>query len=131
MIQTNILYFVTESNRIEGITRHPSNLELSATRHFIELPALSVDDVRDLVLVYQPDAVIRDNPSLNVRVGKYIAPRGGPDIVARLSDLLAQVSSLLIDVWAAHLLYEQLHPFTCGNGRSGRAIWLWQMEHIS
>src|SRR4051812_43624298 len=108
MVQTNILHFVTESNRIEGIIRRPSNLELSATRHFIELPALSVDDVQALVLAYQPNAVIRDNSSLNVRVGNYIAPRGGPDIKGRLADLLYQVSSLQIDVWAAHLLYEQL-----------------------
>lgn len=131
MIQTHILRFVIESNRIEGIIRRPSDLELSATRHFIELPALSVDDVRSLVLVYQPDAVIRDNTSLNVRVGTYIAPMGGPEIAARLADLLVQVSLLQMDVWEAHLLYEQLHPFTDGNGRSGRAIWLWQMERIT
>lgn len=32
------------------------------------------------------------------------------------------------DPYKIHLLYEDLHPFTDGNGRSGRAIWLWQME---
>jgi Fic family protein len=29
--------------------------------------------------------------------------------------------------FAAHVRYEHLHPFTDGNGRSGRAIWAWQM----
>src|SRR5215470_3568331 len=28
---------------------------------------------------------------------------------------------------AAHVRYETLHPYTDGNGRSGRAVWLWHM----
>lgn len=113
--------FVRESNRIEGITRDPTEAEIAATQAFIKLPALTVQDVCGLVTVYQPGAVLRDRPGLNVRVGAYIAPPGGPAIRERLGALLAEVRG----GWALHVAYEHLHPFTDGNGRSGRAIWLW------
>lgn len=125
---TNLYVFVTESNMIEGITRPPTSEEFAATRDFIALPALDVPDVVGLVGVYQPDARLRDKPNLNVQVGNHVAPQGGPEIVAELGRLLSQVARGDIDVWAAHIAYETLHPFTDGNGRSGRAVWLWQME---
>lgn len=128
---TDLHAFLIESNRIEGIERLPTSEELAALRWFVELPQLSVADVERLVDVFQPGAVLRDKPNLNVRVGNHVAPRGGPKIVEQLADLLARVSSLEADVWHAHLAYEALHPFTDGNGRSGRAIWLWQMERIA
>lgn len=127
---TDIRAFIAESNRIEGIHREPLAAEVNATRHFLDLPELTVGDVIYIVGIYQPNAVIRDRPTLNVRVGNHVAPKGGREIVGELRDLLAKVSALSIDVWAAHVAYETLHPFTDGNGRSGRAIWLWQMEQI-
>ena len=32
--------------------------------------------------------------------------------------------------FAVHVAYENLHPFMNGNGRSGRALWLWHMGGI-
>jgi hypothetical protein len=32
------------------------------------------------------------------------------------------------DPYILHVEYEQLHPFTDGNGRSGRAMWLYAMK---
>lgn len=32
--------------------------------------------------------------------------------------------------YRCHVVYETLHPFTDGNGRSGRAVWLRQMGWI-
>lgn len=128
---TNLYVFVTESNHIEGIMRPPTVAEMQATRTFVGLLTLDVGAVQRLVGVYQPAAQLRDNPSLNVRVGNHIAPRGGPEIVEQLAGLLAQISAQEIDVWRAHVAYEALHPFTDGNGRSGRAIWLWQMERVA
>jgi Fic/DOC family protein len=69
---------------------------------------------------------LRKRVGLNVRVGDHIAPRGGPKIVDELSAILAD--TLDGDPYAVHHRYETLHPFTDGNGRSGRAIWLWMMD---
>ena len=62
-----------------------------------------------------------------VRVGNHIAPPSGPKIVEDLEKLLNDIAAKAITPWAAHVRYETLHPYTDGNGRSGRAIWLWQM----
>lgn len=117
--------FVRESNRIEGILRDPTPQELEATDDFVCAGVLTTVRVKALVAVLQPNASIRDRAGLNVRVGSHIAPPGGPKIVEQLEEILS-----FVPIWEpywTHHKYETLHPFTDGNGRSGRAIWLWQM----
>lgn len=121
---------VCESNAIEGIYREPTDAELEATERFVTLPEMKVEDVQKLVSIYQPDAILRDRAGLDVRVGSYIAPRGGPQIRWNLATLLADINRDRRDAYKAHVLYEMLHPFTDGNGRSGRAIWMWQTGDV-
>lgn len=118
--------FLKESNRIEGIHRPPTDHELAAFEYFLQLDEVTVWDLRQLVEVFQPGAIIRSKFGLDVRVGAYVAPPGGPHIVEHLTDLLRDIEAGL-DPWTAHCRYESLHPFTDGNGRSGRALWAWQM----
>lgn len=136
-----MINFLRESLRIEGIHRDPTPVELQATKLFVGLDTLRVIDIERLVSIYQPDARLRDKVGLDVRVGSHIAPPGGPRVRAALEELVvdanASVDSLAhpsrklnASPFTLHLRYEAVHPFTDGNGRSGRAIWLWQMTKL-
>ncbi len=127
-----LIAFVRESNAIEGITRGPTTEETMATLHFVELDKFTVADMVKLVQVYQPDALLRDKVGMDVKVGGHIAPKGGPAITALLTGII-EIASHHMNLqtpYKTHQDYEGLHPFTDGNGRSGRALWLWQMERF-
>ncbi len=122
----NLQDFVNESNRIEGIQRGCTPEELDAHRAFVSLVKPTVADLQALVSILQPGAVLRDKAGRDVRVGSYYPPRGGPDIKRKLGHLLLTIGERT--PYSAHCAYEALHPFTDGNGRSGRALWLWMMQ---
>lgn len=118
--------FVQESNRIESIFREPTDAELLAHNTFIMHEELTVAILQRFVDTVQPGALLRSQPGLNVRVGNHTAPTGGPKILSDLEKLLTQTRDG--DPYTIHRQYEILHPFTDGNGRSGRALWLWMMD---
>lgn len=117
--------FVRESNRIEGILRDPTEAEIAAHAEFTQIAIPTVPDLERFVGVIAPGHRLRDLPHLNVRVGDHIAPAGGPAIRRELESLLAEFWDE--HPWKMHVAYETLHPFTDGNGRSGRALWLSRM----
>jgi hypothetical protein len=122
--------FVRESNRIEGILRDPTDEEMDAHVTFLNLASPHTEDMEALVSIVAPGHRLRDAYGLDVRVGNYVAPRGCPEIRDSLDTLMARVAnrSDQYSAWQAHIDYETLHPFTDGNGRSGRALWLWQLR---
>ena len=122
----NLKDFVAESNRIEGITRIPTRDEVVAHEAFLALEDIAVTDVVALVSILQSGALLRDRVGRDVRVGSYYPPRGGLHIRNDLRLLLNRLDEYTPH--SAHLAYEALHPFTDGNGRSGRALWLWMMR---
>jgi len=118
--------FAEESNGIEGINGATPAV-VAALAAFVELPVIAVEDLIRLVEVLEPGARLRFKPGMSVYVGDHVPPPGGPGILSALNGILARVNDGGVSPYTAHHEYETLHPFTDGNGRSGRALWAWQM----
>lgn len=131
-MNVNLPDFVVESNRIEGIFRNPMREadEVYTLDNFLRCTTITVDNLEHLLLTFEPEARLRDQYGMNVTVGDYLPPKGGPYIRQGLEGLLenfkrGQNKSV---PYLSHQYFEELHPFTDGNGRTGRALWLWYME---
>ena len=116
--------FVRESNRIENI-KDTIGRDIEAHVRLLALKTVHVPDLEMFVRTITRDHVLRDMVGLDVMIGGHLPPKGGPNLRIQLANLLHTLTSR--DPFHNHLLYEALHPFTDGNGRSGRALWLWQM----
>lgn len=127
----NLDDFIRESNAIEGIYRAPTLEETNEHKRFLALKKITVHQLKKFVSVVAPGHVIRDKERMQVYIGGKMAPEGGKQIPRRLKTLLERMELAILTPWETHQLYEHLHPFTDGNGRSGRALWLWQQKEVT
>lgn len=123
---TDLDDFLRESNRIEGIAGYRPR-EMTSLKSLLAATELTVEGVTAFVTATQGDAFLRDHVGLDVRVGSFYPPPGGPEVRRVLIAILSDINQRVVSPYQGHRRYENLHPYTDGNGRSGRAVWLWQM----
>jgi hypothetical protein len=128
VISPEWIEFIRESNKIEKIFREPTHQEMREFIRFMALNKVTIEDLNVFVSVYEPKAKLRDQYNMNIRVGRYYPPFGGPDISIKLQEILDNTQ---LTSYQRHVEYEKLHPYTDGNGRSGRMLWAWQQRDLS
>jgi len=117
--------FVKESNLIEGIGAVRKD-DIKAHIYLLDQPQPFVGVLEQFVRTIR-GGPLRQYEGMDVRIGTYVPRRGGPKIRQRLRELLEMAEHNTLDPWVLHVNYEKLHPFMDGNGRSGRALWAWQI----
>lgn len=125
--RSSVYAFIRESNAIEGIHREPTLAEVEALSAFLSQSRIMIGDLCNLVSVFQPGAKLRTKAGMDVRIGSYLPMLGGEAVSVELKWLLHEINNGQVSPYQAHQRYERLHPFMDGNGRSGRALWLWMM----
>jgi hypothetical protein len=120
--------FVEESWRIEGLTLSPVRLANFVAMHqeFIAKKPITVEDLILLAAQFTDGyGRLRNKPGMDVYVGSHTPPSGGPQIRVMLNQIIHDLH--FRTPYQIHCSFESLHPFLDGNGRTGRALWLWQM----
>jgi hypothetical protein len=115
--------FVRVSNRMAGITRAPTAAEIGAHRGLLAANALTIKNLELFISHVAPGAAFRDAPE-ETEDGEATTQHDLKEDLATIVDAARTHSSTAARL---HRIYRQLRPFTDGNGRCGRALWMWQL----
>ncbi|MCD1641624.1 hypothetical protein [Aurantimonas coralicida] len=111
---------VADSLRRSGETQQPSEAVIAAHRGFLAANEPRVANLEILAAYLAPGATLREAPDAADQHGVV------PSLPDALADLLALTRSGLASADEAVQLFRLLRPFTMGNGRVARALWLWR-----
>lgn len=120
--------FVTESNAIEGVYEQSAiDTSLDAWNHLIQQETLTESAIKTthniLLEDRQPD-IAGHYRNIQVYINNERPPE--PAVVPALMEQLLEWTPTTEDeIVKWHILFEQIHPFTDGNGRLGRLIYLY------
>lgn len=101
----------------------------------------SIELVRETCRILRGQTVDFRSPSDHVRISDtrtrsviYTPPSGGPELVEKLRNLESYLLAAdgpdpLIRMAVAHYQFEAIHPFTDGNGRTGRILNILYLVH--
>ena len=132
----------------ESVDADPSTKEVlryrTALRNGYEALAsqpFSIELVRETCRILRGQTVDFRSPSDHVRISDtrtrsviYTPPSGGPELVEKLLNLESYLLAAdgpdpLIRMAVAHYQFEAIHPFTDGNGRTGRILNILYLVH--
>lgn len=124
--------FLKESYAIEGIHSGVPMQDILTALDFMKDPSTSVEKLSgslcNWIDLVQPFCTLRTLSTQNVQVGNHRAPTGGGEIRWRFEQLIdatmqsQQEEGLVVSVFEVHRRFQNLHPFTDGNGRAGRLL---------
>ena len=120
--------FLEESNAIEGVhARSAKDDAHKAWTYLATIEVLTETDIKEahnILLQNRQPQIAGEYRTQQVYIGneKPPDPTAVPDLMAELLKITPTSAEEALE-W--HILFEQIHPFTDGNGRIGRMLYLY------
>jgi Fic family protein len=125
--------FIRESNKIEGVTDEKAVEKSYEAWGFIaekELTHETVKETHELILENRQPDIAGEYRTTPVRIGGEIRDNHAV-IHDEMEALLDKEPSNAVEAILWHVEFEKIHPFTDGNGRIGRLLYLWHCNKLN